>query len=332
MKNNLLVFLSLSLIFFFGCKSDVNYRKISGSAFATTYHVVYKDSENLDLSNQIDSILDAINSSLSVYDSNSVVSRINSNKTTLVDSVFVRTFTVCKLVSDSSSGAFDITSAPLINAWGFGNKRRANLDELKIDSLLQYVGYKKVVMVDGSIRKDNPKVIMDLSSVGDGFAVDEVVSLLERNGIANYMVEIGGEVKARGLSARIDSWRIGIDKPIDDSLALNRELNAVVILDGLSLSTSGSYRKYFIRDGKKYSHFIDPYTCRPVTHTLLSASVIHSNCALADGFSTAFMVMGLEKSLAYLQNDTTLAAYFIFQDGDSLKVQTANGFEKYLSK
>ncbi len=325
-------FLLVFLPFFVGCTNEIRYRKIGGMAFATTYNVVYKDSANLDLSIQIDSILDAISVSLSVYDSNSVVSRINSNKSSFVDSVFLDVFTVCKLVSDSSRGAFDITSAPLINAWGFGNKRRANIDKSLIDSLLQYVGFNKVVLANSVVTKENPNIIMDLSSVGDGFAVDEVVALLERSGITDYMVEVGGEVKARGFSTRNDSWRIGIDKPIDDSLAVNRELNAVIALDGLSLSTSGSYRKFFIRDGKKYSHFIDPFTGSPVTHNLLSASVVHQSCAIADGFSTAFMVMGLEKSIEYLKNDTTMAVYFIFEEGDSLKVQMVNGFEKYLSK
>ncbi len=322
-------FLSL-FVAFLGCTHENQYVYIEGNAFATTYHIVYKDNAKPITKAQIDTVLDAINRSLSVYDSTSTTSLINSNKSKEVDSVFIKAYHICKLVADSSRGAFDITVAPLINSWGFGSKRRQNITSTQIDSLLKLVGYQKVSLSNGLFVKQNPAITVNLSSVGDGLAVDEVVALLEKRGITNYMVEIGGEVKSKGLSAKQITWKIGIDKPIYDSLAVNREMEQIVNLDGEALSTSGSYRKFFIRDGKKFSHFIDPTTGKPVTHNLLSASVIHKNCALADGFSTAFMVMGLEKSLRYLKTDTTLCGYFIYSEGDSLKVAMSDGFERFL--
>ena len=323
----------MSLLFgLIGCKSNGDYTNVQGDVFTSTYNISFLDKKQRVDKVSVDSVLRLVELSLANYDSASVISLINSNKSRRTDDIFRKAFILSKMISDSTQGAFDVTSATLISAWGIGLKRKNRLSDVECDSLLQFVDYHGVWLQNSHLVKSNPNVNIDMSLVDIGIAVDEVVAFLEKRKISNYMVEIGGQVKAKGKNVTGGKWSINIDRPNADPDALDTAVQQVVLVDGFAVSTAGSYRKFFIKDGQKFSYFIDPQTGNPVTHSLLSATVIGSSAAATQGFANAFMVMGLTKSLHYLQTDKTLSAYFISSIGDSLVMVTANGFEKYFQK
>ena len=320
--------ITLFVVIALSCNTKAPYTKIDGYAFASTYHIVFQNDRNIDFRDKIDSLLDEINNTYSTYRENSITSKINRNESDSTNKLFRDGYGICTMVSDKTDGAFDITTASLVAYWGFGSKKGLN-QSTPLDSLKQWVGYKKIELRDDKIVKQNPHITLNMSSIGDGLAVDKVAELLEKFEVKNYLIEIGGEIKTGGMNARNEIWRVAIDKPIYDSLALHREFQNTVKLQNKALSTSGSYRKFREVNGKRFAHFIDPKTGEPVTHNLLSATVIHDKCAIADAFSTAFMVMGLERSLEYLKKDTTLSALFIIANGEEYKSIYSNKFEQY---
>ena len=233
--------------------------------------------------------------------------------------------------SQATDGAFDITVAPLVNAWGFGFKDGAFPDSLTIDSLLQFTGWQKVRLTDkGIIEKEDPRLMLDCSAVAKGYAVDVVAHLLRRHGIHNFMVDIGGEVVVSGTNPSDQPWRIGINKPVDDSLSINGELQTVLHITQAALATSGNYRNFYYKDGKKYAHTIDPRTGNPVQHEILSATVIAPDCMSADAYATSFMVMGLQHTIRFLKEHPGIEAYLIYStpDGKTAIYQT-EGMARY---
>ena len=229
-------------------------------------------------------------------------------------------------------GAFDITVAPLANAWGFGFKKGNFPDSAMIDSLLEMTGYEKVKLSDeGKVVKTDSRIMLSCSAVAKGYAVDVIAQLLKKKGIRNFMVDIGGEVVVHGQNPQNGPWRIGLNKPIDDSLAVNQELQAVLLVTDLGMATSGNYRNYYYKDGKKYAHTIDPRTGYPVQHSILSATVIAKDCMSADAYATAFMVMGLEEAERVADAHPDIDACFIYTDEEG-KLQTflTKGMEKYM--
>lgn len=226
-----------------------------------------------------------------------------------------------------------MTVAPLVNAWGFGFKNKLDPDSIPVDSLLELVGYKKVHLIDGKLLKDDPRIMFDASAIAKGYGVDVVADFLESKGVENYMVEIGGEIRAKGKNNKGKIWRVGIDKPIDDPSSLSREIQDVIELGKGAMATSGNYRQFYIKDGKKYAHTIDPRLGYPVQHSLLSASVIAPDCMTADAYATAFMVLGLEKSIEIVEKDTLMEAYFIYSDNDgNLKTFTTAKLKEMIQK
>ncbi|MBF1591806.1 MAG: FAD:protein FMN transferase, partial [Prevotella shahii] len=185
-----------------------------------------------------------------------------------------------------------------------------------IDSIKQFIGYKKVSYVDGCIKKKDPRLMLDFSAIAKGYGSDVVASLLKRKGIENFMVEIGGEIVTRGISEKRLPWKVGVTKPSDDSLNVNQELQTILNVTNKAMATSGNYRKFYYKNGKKYAHTIDPMTGYPVQHNILSSTVLASNCAEADAYATAFMVLGLEKAQKVLDQHPELMAYFIYSDKD----------------
>ena len=279
----------------------------------------------------IDSLLKKINLSLSTYIPTSTISRVNGQDTLIeVDRFFTNVFFSAQEVSENTSGAFDATVMPLVNAWGFGPADTILKDGQIIDSLRSLVGYRKVELenIDGKyyIRKQDTRIKIDFSAIAKGFGVDEVCWYFNGKGFENYMVDIGGELRAMGGGRNGDGWTIGLDKPYDDPLARNQELQAIFNLNNQAVATSGNYRNFYYRNGKKVSHEIDPLTGYPAGNNLLSVAVIAEDCMTADAYATAFMVMGKEKSLAYLEKDTRLGAYLIFADeeGEMLTHVTKN--------
>ena len=208
--------------------------------------------------------------------------------------MFLYVYNMAQRVSEATDGAFDITVAPLVNAWGFGFKQGIEPDSATIEEMRAYTGYSKISLKDGKIVKEHPQTMLNCSAIAKGYGCDAVASMLSSKGIEDYMVEIGGEVALKGKNSKDTRWTIGVNKPIEDARQTN-ELQIVLQLTNCSMATSGNYRNYRYIDGKKYSHTIDPHSGYPVTHTLLSATVIADECAYADALATAFMVMGLEK-------------------------------------
>jgi len=323
------VFLKLSLVILIvvtaGCQVS-KYQFNEGWVFGTSYHFVYNSKE--DLEPQIKVLMDSFSHSLSTFDTASVISKINKNTSFQTDSFFRTVFSRARQISVETGGAFDLTVAPLVNAWGFGFSKRHEIDSFFIDSLLCNVGMENVSMVNGVIHKQNANVMLDASAIAKGYAVDVVASFLARAGVENYMVEIGGEIVTAGVNPRGFPWQVGIDKPIDDPSVSEREMEMIVALSGKALATSGNYRNFYIKDGKKYAHTINPKTGRPVQHNLLSASILANDCLTADAFATACMVMGLDSSLTLIESHPELEACFIYHTDSGDQVSMTDGFKR----
>lgn len=306
------------------------YHSITGLVFGTIYNITYQ--YDGDLKPEIEAELKRFDQSLSPFNDSSVISRINRNEELTADSFFVKCFNRSMEISRETKGAFDITIAPLANAWGFGFKKGAFPDSLMIDSLRQITGYEKVHLEDGKVMKQDPRIMLSCSAVAKGYSVDIVAQLLERKGIKNYMVDIGGEVVVKGKNPNDALWRIGINKPIDDSLSVKQDLQTVLEITNLGMATSGNYRNYYYKDGKKYAHTIDPRTGYPVQHSILSSTVIAEDCMTADALATSFMVMGLEEAEAFCKANPKIDAYFIYSgDNGEFKTYYTQGMKKYIS-
>lgn len=298
-----------------------------GQTQGTYYAVAYYDSKGRNFQPQIDSILRAFDLSVSMWEPASVISRVNNDDPLAVpDEWFIDIFRKAEQVASKTNGAFDFTVGPLVNAWGFGFKGKMKMDRDKVDSLLRFVDYRKVSL-DTENRVVKPDgVRFDFNAIAQGYAVDVLGSFLESQGIDHYLVDIGGEILGKGHKPGNEPWIVGIETPAADSLA-ERSIHTRVKLADKALATSGSYRKYREENGFKYSHTIDPKTGYPVQHTLLSVSVLAHDCATADAFATAFMVMGTEKSLEFLQAEPSLEAFFIYDGGNGLFLtHTTKGF------
>lgn len=295
--------------------SKSKYFKISGFAQGTTYHITYENSNNEDYSADIDSILKAFDKSLSIYDSTSIISRINNDESGVeADEWFIDVFKKSAEVNAISGGAFDITVGPVVRAWGFSNGPIAKHDTAYIDSLLQYVGMEKVKLEGRKVVKKFPGVKLDVNALAQGYSVDVVCDFFKSKGIRNYLVEIGGEVRGKGTNASNKYWHIGIDRPADGNMMPGNELQAIIEINNKSLATSGNYRKFFVENGVKYSHTIDPKTGFPARNTLLSATVVCNDCITADALATSFMVLGVEKSKEILSKLNGIEVYFVYSN------------------
>ena len=327
--------LLVAVAFIYSCKtSKSEYVKISGFAQGTTYNITYENSSNEYYAQAIDSILKAFDKSLSSYDSTSIISRINDNDPTVeADDWFVEVFRESAKVNAISGGAFDITVGPVARAWGFGDGPVAKHDSAHIDSLLQYVGMEKVKLEGRKVIKKYPGVKIDVNAIAQGYSVDVVCDFFKSKGIKNYLVEIGGEVRGKGTNEKDMFWRIGIDKPSDGNMMPGNELQAIIEINNKSLATSGNYRKFFVEDGVKYSHTIDPKTGFPARNTLLSATVVCDDAMTADAYATAFMVLGVDKSMELLPKLKHIDVYFVYGNaqGDYV-VFISEGMKKMIVK
>ncbi|MEL5893104.1 FAD:protein FMN transferase [Bacteroides sp. GD17] len=308
------------------------YQMDNGLIFGTVYKVTYQYDK--DLKADIEAELKRFDGSLSPFNDTATITRINRNEDIVPDTFFTNVFRRSMEISKETNGAFDITVAPLANAWGFGFKKGAFPDSMMIDSLLEITGYNKVdLSPEGKVVKQDPRIMLSCSAVAKGYAVDVIAQLLEKKGIRNFMVDIGGEIVVRGENPQKGLWRIGINKPIDDSLSVNQELQTVLQVTDLGMATSGNYRNFYHKDGKKYAHTIDPRTGYPVQHNILSATVIAKDCMSADAYATAFMVMGLEEAERFADAHPDIDACFIYSDEEG-KFQTylTKGMERYIAK
>jgi thiamine biosynthesis lipoprotein len=306
--------------------------KLGGFTQGTTYNITYQAEDSVSYSGEIEHLLREFDLSFSTYMDSSLISRFNRGEKDLVpDSWFLTCFQCADEVNHTTGGAFDITVAPLVNAWGFGFTEAAETDSALIDSLMQYVGMEYVSIHEGFIRRDNEGVMLDMNAIAQGYSVDLLSAFLDSMGIVNYVVEIGGEVRTSGQSPRGTGWRVGIDRPVDGQQVPGVDMQAIVEFSDRSLATSGNYRRFYEKDGIKYSHTIDPRTGFPVQHGLLSATVLADDCMRADAYATAFMVMGFEKSREFLEKQSAMDVYLIYNDAEGeYRVWYTGGMKKLL--
>jgi FAD:protein FMN transferase len=311
------------LILSFSCKEKPEYSSFAGAAQGTTYSIVFENSDQrnpLDLRAEVEKILQDFDMSLSLYKDSSILSKINRNDEAVPDKYFTEVFKRSAEISQLTDGAFDVTVGPLVKAWGFGPDEHKNVSPFKIDSLLKLVGMDKVELKDGTLLKTDPRISLDFNAIAQGYSVDVVSTYLDEKRISSYLVEIGGEVRVKGDKGGA-LWRIGIDRPVDNNMSPGSDLEAIIELKDRSLATSGNYRKFYIENGIKYSHTINPKTGYPAKNQLLSATILASDCATADGIATACMVIGKEKSIEFLDLHPEFDGYLIYSD-DSGNLKT----------
>jgi thiamine biosynthesis lipoprotein len=327
----LIIFSIVAILLLPGCNRGINNTiTISGAAQGTSYHITYVAGQHSNYREAFDSIFKKIDLSLSTYNPASIISKINRNDPAVkVDDYFSEVFNKSMEVSEKTRGLFDVTVAPLINAYGFGFTKKERINNVLIDSLLRFVGYNKLRLVDNKIVKQIPQVMVDFNAIAQGYTVDVLASFLESKGIKNYMVEVGGELRAKGTKLNDSSWTVGIEQP-DESLSEGESLFAVISIKDKSLATSGNYKKFYVEEGKKYAHIINPFTGYPAKHNLLSATVIARDCMTADAYATSFMVMGLEKSKQFLSDhkDLGLEVFFIYDENGVSKKFTSENFDE----
>jgi len=319
LKGRGLFILLIVAVILYSCNtSHFKAGRITGFTQGTTYSIVFDSTEgpgSQEVKKIVDKVLHDIDMSLSVYNDSSVICRINRNDTDVPDELFTEVFNRSKEISEMSDGAFDITVMPLVRAWGFGPDEHKNFDRARLDSLMSLVGFDKVELRDGCIIKSDHRITMDVNAIAQGYTVDVVCRSFNKAGMNNYLVEVGGELRVKGSKGG-EPWKIGIDKPVDDNMVPGAELQAVIRLTDKALATSGNYRKFYVEDGVKYSHTIDPKTGYPAKNRLLSATIIASDCATADGVATACMVMGVEKAISFIKNNSELTGYLVYSDDD----------------
>lgn len=280
----------------------------TGSIFGTVYNIKYE--HTADLHEDILKALDSVDMTFSLFKEQSELSRFNRGEQIAFTPQFIGLTNLSLQVAQETEGAFDPTVAPLINAWGFGFKKGQLPTSKEVDSLRTLVGYQKISVDKNKVKIEQSNVQLDFGAIAKGYAVDCVAKVLSDAGVLNYMVEIGGEIVTHGRKPNGEEWRIGVAKPIDRG----EEVQAVIALTDCAMATSGNYRNFYIKNGRKYAHTVDPRTGYPVEHTLLSATVIAPSCAEADAYATAFMVMGKEKAENILAKNKRLKAYFIYTD------------------
>lgn len=321
-----------------------------GGTQGTTFAVICNDSINLSQSD-ITQILSDFDQALSGYIPESIVTKLNEYPVGVFSyedqfNYFDRCFEMAQEVYLLTEGAFDPTVFPLVKGWGFLQDIEQVPDSSEVDSLRAYVGFQDGVHFkfeghgvnedkpnESVINKITPNAKLDFNAIAQGLAVDVIAEELERRGADNYFVEIGGEIRVSGVNLEGETWRIGIDQPIENSSAANRELKEVIRLKNKSVATSGSYRKFYEKNGEKYSHTLNPKSGYPVKHTLLSATVVADDCAFADAMATAFMVMGPEKSIEFIESNSALniEVYLIYTEKGEEKVFMSKGFKRLLS-
>lgn len=304
-----LIILIIASIIIVKQQKEAPYQYNEGFIFGTTYHIKYQYTE--DLQNEIVDELNKVDNSLSTFNKSSITSKINTNRATKLDEMFIEVFDKAQSISAKTNGAFDITVAPLVNVWGFGFKQYKSPSTSVIDSLKEFVGYKKVNRNNFTIHKSDKRIMLDFSAIAKGYGVDIVARFLKDKGINNYMIEIGGEIIVHGNNQNRLPWNIGINKPIDIK-GKNTEIQTVLNITNIAMATSGNYRNFYYKGGKKYAHTIDPKTGYPVQHSLLSSTVLANDCATADAYATSFMVMGITKAKEILKKNSKLLAYFIY--------------------
>jgi thiamine biosynthesis lipoprotein len=315
------------------CTPQPEYAELNGLTQGTTYHIVVEKTPGLDvmaLRQEIEQLFSEIDNSLSIYNDSSVISAINTNRSDQTDTLFREVFRASAEISDQTGGLFDITIGPLVRSWGFGPDAMKRFDESMLDSLLALIGMDKVRLEGDRIIKADPDMYIDVNAIAQGYTVDLVADLIVSRGIPQCLVEVGGEVRTVGDKHGM-SWRVGIDTQSEGNFIPGSDIQVKLRLDDRALATSGNYRKFFVEDGVKYSHTIDPRTGYPARHTLLSATIIASTGAVADAWATACMVAGKDEAIEFIGKFDFLEGYLIYSDEQGeMKSWVSEGIRKMI--
>lgn len=318
------------LLFFSGCTNSnkKEYVKIEGFTQGGTYHVICNIPNGVRpkaIKKVIEQELTAIDNSLSGYNKKSILAKINDGEDVPLDDIFIEAFTVSKQIWYESNGAFDPSASPLFDIWGFGFKHKSLVTKAKIDSILQFVGMDKVYLEKRDtdsliyIVKADPRITFNFNALAQGLTCDLVARKIEETGCSDYLVEVGREIVCKGESPRGGNWRIGLDKPFDGNFDEGKELQDIITVTDRGIVTSGNYRQYYVENGEKYAHTIDPVSGYPVKHNLLSATVIAKNGTIADAYATWFMVIGLEAAQKIVSDRSDIEVYLVYGAQDDMK-------------
>ena len=325
MKKVFILFISLAVLA--SCEKQPKKMVLQGSAQGSYYAITYFDEQGRDFQHEVDSIFHAVDMSVNLWVKNSIISKVNRNEEVALDSIFIDNFNIAQEAARLSEGYFDPTISPIVAAWGFSYKNGDSITPQLIDSLKQLVDYRNVRIEDGKVVKENPAMQLDFNAIAQGYTSDLIASFLDSRGIKNYLVDTGGEIMARGCKPNGQSWIVGIEKPAENWDS-EQVVQTRVTLRDKGLVTSGSTRKYVERNGKRYSHCIDPTTGYPVEHQLLSVTILAENSVWADALASICMVMGLEQSLPIIESMDGVEAYYIFVKGENeLDTYATSGFE-----
>ena len=311
MKNSLYLF----LLILCACSSSDNriLVKNSGEAQGAYYHIQYMSNGGKNFYFQIDSIFKEIDSSLSIYKDYSLISKLNKGEDVKTDTLFNTVFKGAQKVFLESEGNFDCSVSPLVNAWGFYKDKLGDslvIDSAKFRKILPYVGFDKISLIADSLVLTKG-MRLDFNAIAQGYTVDVIAQFLQAKEYSNYLIEVGGELLAKGKNADGNTWRVGVDKP-SENINKNERFQFILDLEDKALATSGNYRKFYEKDGVKYAHTINPFTGFPTQNRLLSVTVIHDNCMLADAYATAFMVMGVKKSKRFAKEHPEIEIYLVY--------------------
>jgi FAD:protein FMN transferase len=302
------------------CKQELTNTKLNGPIFGTFYDVTYASDSNENYQKSLDSIFAAINQSMSNYQADSDISKVNKHELEVVDAHFIEVFKASKKIYNQTNGLFDPTIGTLVNAWNFGSEEnKTKPDSLRIDSLMQFVGFEKIILRNNTLIKTDPKPYLDFNAIAKGYAVDLVADFLESKNVANYLVNIGGELRTKGENIeKHNGWTVGIENPNFDG---SQSYDKVFVLKDKAMATTGTYRKFKLdANGKRYAHIIDTKTGYPTKTNILSVSVIADDCMMADGYATAFQAMGIENVKQFLTEHSELQAHLIFEN-ENMKLE-----------
>tara|TARA_R110000868_G_scaffold22400_16_gene91932 strand:+ start:814 stop:1755 length:942 start_codon:yes stop_codon:yes gene_type:complete len=309
----------------FSCKEEPKNTKLAGTVFGTSYSIIYDSDVNYET--KIDSLFYVINKSMSTYQANSDISKLNRNESFEIDEHFKKVYDASKEIFGQTEGAFDPSIGNVVNAWKFGAEHTIDvIDSLKIDSLMQYVGYDKTYRHENTIRKSNPNVYIEFNAIAKGYAVDVIGEFLESQKVNNYLIEIGGEIRVKGINSEKQSnWKVGVEEPNFEG---KQSILKAITLQDEAMATSGTYRKFKVdENGNRYAHIIDAETGYPSKTNLLSISVIANDCMTADAYATAFKSMGIDKVKTFLKSHPELKVFLIFEnDNKELETLALNGF------
>ncbi len=328
-------FILLSIVLLLGITSCANrnnnrtdYQTLTGFAQGSTYNITYKQTNNkidLNLPDSLSVWFEMINKSISGYDSLSIISKINRGEKHLLDPIFTNIFNLSKKIYKESKGAFDISAGALYNLWGFGFQNKESVTQYKIDSILNIIGMNKLSIQNNQLISEQDGIQLNFNAIAQGYTCDFIGSKFDKLGITDYLIEVGGEVLTKGKSPKAREWRVGIDKPVDGNYVAGGDIQAIINISDRALVTSGNYRKFYVEDGVKYGHSIDPRSGYPAKNSILSVTVLAKSAAIADAYATYFMVIGLEEAKVILTNNPDMDALIIYSQGEDMITYTTPG-------